>query len=192
MPSVSACVFREGEVAVERVLGLADVATAREATADDVYRIGSITKTFTAVLVMQLVAEGRLELESSSAPTCRRRRQGRRCAWRWPSHRSPARAAGGGLGVAAPTHRAELLASLEDAELVLAPGELWHYSNLVFALLGEIVMRVRRAAVRGHAAGAYSRPARARRTSLLPRSHRRARTTSTRTPTSFTTSRSSR
>ncbi len=41
-----------------------------------------------------------------------------------------------------PPSREELIAGLEDAELVLRPGELWHYSNLVFALLGEIVMRV--------------------------------------------------
>ena len=41
-----------------------------------------------------------------------------------------------------PPTREELIAGLEDAELVLRPGEQWHYSNLVFALLGEIVMRV--------------------------------------------------
>jgi CubicO group peptidase (beta-lactamase class C family) len=40
-----------------------------------------------------------------------------------------------------PPSRDELIAGLEDAELVLRPGEQWHYSNLVFALLGEIVMR---------------------------------------------------
>jgi len=64
MPSVSACVFRDGVVVWQRVIGMADVASARAARPDDVYRIGSITKTFTAVLVMQLVAEGRIELEA--------------------------------------------------------------------------------------------------------------------------------
>lgn len=41
-----------------------------------------------------------------------------------------------------PPSREELLAGLEDVEQVLRPGERWHYSNLVFALLGEVVMRV--------------------------------------------------
>ena len=41
-----------------------------------------------------------------------------------------------------PLSREELIGGLEDAELVLGPGEQWHYSNLVFALLGEIVMRL--------------------------------------------------
>ena len=67
MPSISACVFRDGEIVWERVLGVADVATSRAATTDDVYRIGSITKTFTAVLVMQLVDEGRIELGSTAS-----------------------------------------------------------------------------------------------------------------------------
>jgi CubicO group peptidase (beta-lactamase class C family) len=64
MPSVSASVFRDGEVIWERVLGVADVESDREATSDDVYRIGSITKTFTAVLIMQLVTAGRIELDA--------------------------------------------------------------------------------------------------------------------------------
>jgi CubicO group peptidase (beta-lactamase class C family) len=64
MPSVSACVFRDGGVIWERVLGVADVASGRAATSDDVYRIGSITKTFTAVLIMQLVHAGRIDLEA--------------------------------------------------------------------------------------------------------------------------------
>ena len=35
-----------------------------------------------------------------------------------------------------------LLAGLADAEVVLPAGERWHYSNLAYALLGEVVARV--------------------------------------------------
>ena len=143
MPSVSACVFRDGEVIWERVLGVADVATSRAATGDDVYRIGSITKTFTAVLIMQLVQAGRIDLEAPMrtylpeapvGPTVRMALSHLTGVQReppgeiWESMQPPS--------------REELIAGLEDAELVLRPGELWHYSNLAFALLGEIVMRV--------------------------------------------------
>ena len=41
-----------------------------------------------------------------------------------------------------PKSTEELLASLEEAEAVLAPGERWHYSNLAFILLGEIVAQL--------------------------------------------------
>jgi CubicO group peptidase (beta-lactamase class C family) len=143
LPSISACVFRDGEIVWEHVLGVADVATSRAATTDDVYRIGSITKTFTAVLVMQLVDEGRIELEAPLrtylpeapvGPTIRMALSHLSGVQReppgeiWESMQPPT--------------REELIAGLEDAELVLRPGEQWHYSNLVFALLGEIVVRV--------------------------------------------------
>jgi CubicO group peptidase (beta-lactamase class C family) len=38
--------------------------------------------------------------------------------------------------------REQLVAGLADAEQVLTPGELWHYSNLAFASLGEVVARL--------------------------------------------------
>jgi CubicO group peptidase (beta-lactamase class C family) len=143
MPSVSACVFRDGEIIWQRVLGVADVATSRAATTDDVYRIGSITKTFTAVLVMQLVGEDVIDLEAPlctylpeapAGPTIRMALSHLTGVQReppgeiWESMQPPT--------------REELIEGLEDAEQVLRPGEQWHYSNLVFALLGEIVMRV--------------------------------------------------
>jgi CubicO group peptidase (beta-lactamase class C family) len=142
MPSASACVFRDGEVIWERVLGVADVASGRAATSDDVYRIGSITKTFTAVLVMQLVTAGRIELdapmrtylpEAPVGPTIRMALSHMTGVQREPP--------GEIWESMEPPSREELIAGLEDAELVLRPGEQWHYSNLVFALLGEIVMR---------------------------------------------------
>src|ERR1044072_5944780 len=45
--------------------GFADLATQRRMTPDSHYRIGSTTKTFTAVVVLQLVAEGRLSLQDT-------------------------------------------------------------------------------------------------------------------------------
>ena len=101
MPSVSACVFRDGEIIWERVLGRRGRRDRRgAATADDVYRIGSITKTFTAVLVMQLVDEGRHRARRAAAhvpPRGTGRPDDPDGAQ--PSHRAPARAARRDLGV---------------------------------------------------------------------------------------------
>ena len=52
MPSVSAVVFRGDEILWQQALGLADVDGGKEATPETQYRIGSITKTFTAVGVL--------------------------------------------------------------------------------------------------------------------------------------------
>ncbi|MEV6548087.1 serine hydrolase domain-containing protein [Streptomyces sp. NPDC051597] len=45
--------------------GVADLRTGRERRAEDRYRIGSITKTFVATVVLQLEAEGRLSLDDT-------------------------------------------------------------------------------------------------------------------------------
>jgi CubicO group peptidase (beta-lactamase class C family) len=142
VPSISACVFRDGEVIWERALGLAEVRSGERATAEHAYRIGSITKTFTAVAIMQLVDAGEVELdaplhayvsETPAGPTVRMAL----------THLSGVQreTPGADWESMQPPTRAELLAGLADAELVLPPGRSWHYSNLVFAILGEIVAR---------------------------------------------------
>ena len=142
LPSVSAVVFRNGEVVWQEALGLADVEATIEATPDTQYRIGSITKTFTAVGIMQLRDAGEISLddeltehlpESAHAPTI-----GRMLAHASGLQREPP----GEIWetMKAPS-REELLAGTADAEQVLQPGSWWHYSNLAFALLGEVVAR---------------------------------------------------
>jgi CubicO group peptidase (beta-lactamase class C family) len=144
MPSVSAAAFRGGELLWQRALGLADVEAREQATADHAYRIGSITKTFTAVCVMQLRAEGRLELdvqlrtllpEALPGPTLRHA-----LAHLSGLQREPP---GEIWETMRPPSREELLAGLENAERVLTPGERWHYSNLAYGLLGEVVAGLR-------------------------------------------------
>ena len=142
LPSVSAVVFRDDEVVWQEALGLADVDATLDATPDTQYRIGSITKTFTAVGIMQLRDAGELSLddqltkhlpESAHAPTI-----GRMLAHASGLQREPP----GEIWetMQAPS-REELLAGTADAEQVLQPGSWWHYSNLAFALLGEVVAR---------------------------------------------------
>jgi CubicO group peptidase (beta-lactamase class C family) len=143
LPSVSATAFRGDEVLWDQALGLADVEGKREATPDTQYRIGSITKTFTAVCVLQLRDAGELSLddpltrfipESAHAPTLARLLTHSSGLQReppgeiWETLKAPS--------------REELVAATADAELVLSPGSWWHYSNLAFALLGEVVARI--------------------------------------------------
>ena len=143
MPSVSAAAVRDGEIVWSEAVGLADVESGEEATPDHQYRIASITKTFTAVAVMQLRDEGRLSLDdlldrhvpsAARSPSLRfllthasglqREPPGRV----WETLQFPS--------------REELVGRLAEAEQVLAPGAYQHYSNLAFSLLGEVVARV--------------------------------------------------
>jgi len=142
MPSVVATVFRGDEVIWERPLGVAIAATDEPATVDHQYRIGSITKTFTAALVLQLRDAGALELETPLrdlvpeipvGPTVRHALTHLSGLQREPP--------GDIWETMVQPGREELLAGLEDAEQVLRPGARWHYSNLAFGLLGEVVQR---------------------------------------------------
>ena len=63
LPSIAGAVLRDREVLWADAVGLADAEAGEAATPEHQYRIGSITKTFTAVAVMQLRDEGKLDLE---------------------------------------------------------------------------------------------------------------------------------
>jgi CubicO group peptidase (beta-lactamase class C family) len=170
LPSVAAAVFRSGEVVWADALGLADVEGGRDATPDTQYRIGSITKTFTAAAILQLRDAGLLDLDDRigehlpdvphTAPTLRRLLSHLSGLQReppgeiWESLRPPS--------------RDEFLASLADAEQILGPGAHWHYSNLGFALLGEVVERVSGTPYREHVEERLLRPLGLARTSFAP------------------------
>ena len=61
MGSIS--IFKEGKEVYTKSIGYADVEHGLKADNETVYRIGSISKTFTATMVMQLVESGKLALE---------------------------------------------------------------------------------------------------------------------------------
>jgi len=141
IPSVAAAVVRNGEVVYAEAVGIAE--PGRAATPDDQYRIGSISKTFCAAAVMQLRDAGALALddpltayvpESAEGPTIRRLLSHSAGLEREPK--------GDIWETLKPPTRDEFLAQLPDIENVLEPGRRYHYSNLAFALLGELVRRL--------------------------------------------------
>jgi CubicO group peptidase (beta-lactamase class C family) len=63
VPGAAVAVLRGDEV-VDAAAGVLSLDTKVEATPDTVFQIGSITKVWTATLVMQLVGEGKLDLDA--------------------------------------------------------------------------------------------------------------------------------
>jgi len=135
LPSVAAAVVRKGEIAWANAVGTADYADDRPATAGTQYRIGSITKTFTATAVMQLYAAGALDLDDrlgehledagDSSPTIRR----------MLAHLSGIQREVGDMFVDGTTPTEDDL----RVALALEPAQALHYSNLAFGLLGRVV-----------------------------------------------------
>ena len=68
IPGISATIlFADGSV-WEGVAGLADVAAGRRVTTDTAFPVASVSKTFTAALVLGLVEDGKLRLDSPVKP----------------------------------------------------------------------------------------------------------------------------
>jgi CubicO group peptidase (beta-lactamase class C family) len=144
LPSLSAAVFRGGELVWSEAVGLGDVDRRVEATTETQYAIASITKTFTAAAMLQLRDEKRLDLDDPLSRHLPEAAHGTPTLRRMLSHAS-------GLQREPPGEiwetlefpdEEELLRRLEDAEQVLPPAADWHYSNLAYALLGQVVARV--------------------------------------------------
>jgi CubicO group peptidase (beta-lactamase class C family) len=143
IPSISAAAVGNGEVVWQEALGLASVEPEERATIDTQYRVGSITKTITAAAVMQLRDAGELSLDDRLEQHLPEAHHGTLTLRRMLAHMS-------GLQREMPGYvwetldfpdRAGLVSGLVDAQQVLPPGARWHYSNLAFALLGEVVAR---------------------------------------------------
>lgn len=62
VPGAAVAAYAHGDV-VERAAGVLNTATGVAATTDSLFQIGSVTKVWTATLVMQLVEEGLLDLD---------------------------------------------------------------------------------------------------------------------------------
>jgi CubicO group peptidase (beta-lactamase class C family) len=166
-PSVVAAVVRDGQCVWEGGWGSVD---GRTPDADVQYRIGSITKTFTAVLVLRLRDEGRLALTDPLEEYVPGTVAGQATIGALLAHTAGLAAEPTGPwwertpGELRPT----LVDVLGDDPQIHPAGQRHHYSNPGYALLGAVVERVR-----GQAWGEVLRrevlePLAMARTTLLP------------------------
>lgn len=145
VPGLLAGVVRRGELAWHAGIGAADLSRPAEAPDDDTqYLIASNSKTFTAVLVMALRDEGRLSLDDTldkHIPECGHTGLTIRAMLSHHSgmQREPVTDVWATLEQ---PDRAELVSGFAEAEQVLPQRHRFHYSNLVYSMLGEVVARI--------------------------------------------------
>jgi CubicO group peptidase (beta-lactamase class C family) len=152
-PGVVAGVVQGDELAWTGGVGFADTATQMTSDPGTLYRIASITKTFTGTAVMQLRDAGRLDLDDPAVKYLPELRGAvspfapieavtiRRVL----SHESGLAAEPPGTDWSVPVYQGDpqqTLARPEDIVLMLAPNVQHKYSDLGYQLLGEIVTRV--------------------------------------------------
>jgi len=127
LPSVAAAVVQNGEQLWANAVGTADYDEPREATPDTQYRIGSVTKTFTATAIMQLRDAGALDLDDRLEQHLEGIANGTPTIRRLLCHLSGLQREVGEMFVTgeSPTE-AELIASMSEVEFVLGPAQAHH------------------------------------------------------------------
>ncbi|HTM21302.1 MAG TPA: serine hydrolase domain-containing protein, partial [Kofleriaceae bacterium] len=145
---VSVAVIQDGVPLLVRGYGMADLEGHRPAAADTIYRIGSITKSFTAAAIMKLVADGKVALDepittylsdydTHGATITVRNLLNHTSGIKgyteidafWPRS-------------ATDFPRAELVEMFSEPPLEFPPGSRWQYSNSGYYLLGMIIEKV--------------------------------------------------
>lgn len=149
-PGASVVVMLGGRMVYVGARGLADLEARRPITRETAFRLGSITKQFTAAVVLQLVAERKLSLDAPLS----------RFFPDWPPPGAGAtvrqllnHSSGlqdytkipGFMGTERTARRlttADLVAVIRAAPSVSAPGTRWEYNNGGYAMLGAIIEHV--------------------------------------------------
>ena len=145
-PAVSAGVVRDGRLVWSTHVGSARLEPQAAPDDDTQFMIGSVTKTFTAVLVMALRDEGRLSLDDPLQRYLPQTRHGAVTIRQLLAHASGLQREPVGRiweSLQAPDEE-RLLRELDDAEQVLPAHFAFHYSNLAYALLGQVVQQLER------------------------------------------------
>lgn len=142
IPGVSVVITKDDKVIKRSAFGLADIETGGKMTTDQVFETGSITKSFTATLILQLVQDGTLRLED----TVGERLKDCPAEWKAITLRQllnqmsglPDYAVVPGLGLVDQWTYEEWLAKLPTVPFDFATGTSFAYSNTNYLLLGKI------------------------------------------------------
>ncbi|WP_159701688.1 serine hydrolase [Arthrobacter sp. 18067] len=144
VPGAAVAISVNGEV-IDTAAGVLSKNTGVEATADSLFQVGSITKLWTATLIMQLVDEGTLDLD---APVRRYlpkfRLEDESAAAVITTRQLLSHTAGFEGDILTDTGKgddavAKLVDLLGDVPQLFAPGEMFSYNNAGYVVLGRLV-----------------------------------------------------
>lgn len=145
IPGLSAGVVSGGRIIFTKGYGYADLAARKRATDKTCYRIASISKTFTAIAIMQLVEKGDLRLDDSLStylPWFSPSKKQEKITIRHLLNHSAGLTRDGGtahwINDAFPTAQ-HIQQQARQLVNVFQPSEQFKYSNFSYALLGRVI-----------------------------------------------------
>ena len=144
-PGVAVIVMDDGKVAYSAARGLADIDTKRQITPDTVFRLGSITKQFTAAVILQLAESGKLSLSDPISKFLPEfpKPAGDVTVRQLLSHTSGLQTFTPGTSKANELTATEsLVAEIRGKPMQAAAGAQYSYNNGGYVLLGAIIEKV--------------------------------------------------
>lgn len=146
-PGVAVLVAQDGKILYQGGFGLAEVASKTPITPETKFRIGSVTKQFTAAAILKLAEQGKLALTDPLAKFYPKVPNAPKITLRHLLTHTSGLASYTSrpnffVGVTRPTTPADLLASLEKDAPDFEPGANFAYCNSGYFLLAEIVAQV--------------------------------------------------
>ena len=146
MPGVAYAVVADGRITSMGARGVARLGGDRRITPDTPFLLGSISKSFTALAVMQLVEAGKVDLDARLSVYLHGfagRPAGAITIRQLLSHTSGFSTRQGNTAPARRTHGMDALAErveqLHAVTPAYRPGERWAYSNINYQILGRLV-----------------------------------------------------
>ena len=146
-PGAAVLVARDGKILFEKAYGLADIENHVPVTAETKFRIGSISKQFTAAAILKLQEQGKLSVEDKLTKYYPDYPRGGEVTLRHLlTHTSGIHSYTDKPGfmdsVTKPIKSDALVKSFENDPFDFDPGQKWSYCNSGFFLLGCIVEKV--------------------------------------------------
>lgn len=147
MPGVAVLVSRDGQILYQGGYGYADLEHKVAITPETKFRIGSLTKQFTAAAILKLAEAGKLSIDDPlakyfpdlpNAPTITLRQLLTHTSGLHSYTEDPAFFE----GVTKPVEPSAVLALIQKSKPDYAPGAGFRYSNSGYFVLGEIVAKV--------------------------------------------------
>ncbi len=147
-PGAAVIAVKDGQVVFRKGYGMANLELGVAIEPDMIFRIGSITKQFTAVSILMLMEQGKLSLSDEITkflpdyPT-----QGYKITIEHLLTHTSGIKSYTGLPEWRPLMRkdlkmTELIALFKDKPMEFAPGAGWNYNNSAYVLLGAIIEKI--------------------------------------------------
>lgn len=145
IPGVALAVMKDGKTAKVQGYGLANVELNVPVTKDTVFEIGSITKQFTATLILRLAEENKLKLDDK----VRQHLPDAPASWNGITLRQLMNHTSGitnynslpGFEARKKLKAETFLKEIAVYPLMFAPGEAWSYCNSAYNALGYVIER---------------------------------------------------